>query len=254
MSLTSSANAHPSGPGWSRGELFVTTHWSVVLEAGTDTARGQDALGRLCQIYWYPVYGYLRRRGHEPADAQDLTQEFFTRLLQKNWLGRAEPGRGRFRSFLLGAVNHFVSDQRDKARAAKRGGGIPVLPLEFNTAETRYSLEPADARSPEQTYERRWALALLDGVLARLEEEYEAEGRVEIFNLLQPCLAGERTQETYAQLGRRLGVSEGTVKAAVHRLRQRYRGLLRAAVADTVVNPAEVDEELRYLRAVLSTG
>ncbi len=233
--------------------MFVTTRWSVVLTAGrSDTLHAQAALEKLCQTYWYPLYAYVRRRGHSPEDAQDLTQAFFARLLERNWVGRADQQKGRFRSFLLSAMNHFLSDEWDKARAQKRGGGLPSVPLQFDTAETRYGHEPADSVTPEQNFERRWALTLLDEVLRRLRAEYEQERRGELFAVLHPCLVGDRTAQPYAELAVKLGVSEGTVKAAVHRLRQRYRQLLRDEIAQTVAEPGEVDEELHHLFAVLA--
>jgi RNA polymerase sigma-70 factor (ECF subfamily) len=225
----------------------------VVLAAGrSDTPHARAALEKLCQAYWYPLYAYVRRRGHSPEDAQDLTQTFFTRLLERNWVGNADQQKGRFRSFLLSAMNHFLADEWDKARAQKRGGGVPPVPLQFDTAETRYGHEPVDNITPEQSYERRWVLTLLDEVLHRLRLEYEQEGRAELFAELNPCLVGERTAQPYAELGAKLGVSEGTVKAAVHRLRQRYRQLLRDEIAQTVAEPGEVDEELHHLFAVLA--
>ena len=233
--------------------MFVTTHWSVVLTAGrNDTARAQAALERLCQTYWYPLYAYVRRRGHSPEDAQDLTQEFFARLLEHNWLGRADQQRGRFRSFLLSAMNHFLSDEWDKARAQKRGGKFTHVPLEFEVAETRFSHEPIEHITPEQNFERRWALTLLDEVLRRLRSEYEQDGRGQLFAALNPCLVGDRNSQPYAELAVKLGITEGTVKSAVHRLRQRYRQLLRDEIAQTVAAPGEVDEELRHLFAVLA--
>jgi len=233
---------------------FVTTHWSVVLTAGhNDTPRAQAALANLCQTYWYPLYAYVRRRGHSPEDAQDLTQEFFARLLEHNWVGRADQQKGRFRSFLLSAMNHFLADEWDKARAQKRGGGVPPVPLQFDTAETRYGHEPVDKTTPEQNYERRWALTLLDRVLQRLRSEYEQDGKSELFTALHPCLVGDRTAQPYAELAVKLGVNEGTVKSAVHRLRQRYRQLLRDEIAQTVANPGEVNEELHHLFAALAT-
>ncbi len=225
-----------------------------MLTAGrSDTPHAQAALANLCQTYWYPLYAYVRRRGHSPEDAQDLTQEFFARLLEHNWVGRADQQKGRFRSFLLSAMNHFLADEWDKARAQKRGGGVPPVPLQFDTAETRYGHEPVDKTSPEQNYERRWALTLLDRVLQRLRSEYEQEGKAELFTELHPCLVGDRTAQPYAELAVKLGVNEGTVKSAVHRLRQRYRQLLRDEIAQTVANPGEVNEELHHLFAALAT-
>ena len=225
----------------------------MVLTAGhSDTTHARAALEKLCQTYWYPLYAYVRRRGHSPADAQDLTQAFFARLLERNWVGRADQQKGRFRSFLLSALNHFLADEWDRVRAQKRGGGVAPLPLQFDTAETRYGHEPADQVTPESSYERRWALTLLDEVLHRLRSEYEQEGRAELFAALHPCLVGDRTSQPYAELAVELGVSEGTVKSAVHRLRQRYRQLLRDEIAQTVAESGEVDEELRHLFAVLA--
>jgi len=224
-----------------------------VLTAGrSDTTRAGVALEKLCQTYWYPLYAYVRRRGHSPEDAQDSTQAFFARLLERNWVGQADRQKGRFRSFLLSAMNHFLADEWDKARAQKRGGGFAPLPLEFDVAETRYRHEPADNVTPEHSYERRWALTLLDTVLRRLQLEYEQEGRGELFAMLHPCLVGDRNSQPYAELAVKLDVAEGTVKSAVHRLRQRYRQLLRDEIAQTVAESGEVDEELNHLFAVLA--
>lgn len=232
---------------------FVTTHWSAVVTAGrSDTPRARAALETLCQTYWYPLYVYVRRHGHSPEDAQDLTQEFFARLLQRNWVGHADQQKGRFRSFLLSAMNHFLADEWDKARAKKRGGGVMPVPLQFDTAETRYGHEPSDNVTPDQHYERRWALTVLDKVLGRLRTHYEQENRAEFFDALHPCLVGERTEQPYAELAAKLGVTEGTVKSAVHRLRERYRQLLRDEIAQTVADQGEVEEELRHLFTVLA--
>jgi RNA polymerase sigma-70 factor (ECF subfamily) len=252
VSETSTAASSSISSPASRSGVFVTTHWSLVLAAKGDTAGAHEAMGRLCQLYWYPLYSYVRRRGQSAEDAKDLTQEFFSRLLARNWVGNADRKKGRFRSFLLGAMKHFLSDEWDKARAQKRGGGVPALPLEFDTAEMRYSREPVDHATPEQNYERRWALALLEHILNRLREEYEGDGRGELFALLNPCLVGDRTAQPYAELAKQLGVSEGTVKSAVHRLRWRYRQLLRDEIAGTVAEPGEVEEELRHLFVVLA--
>lgn len=237
-----------------RPPIYVTTCWSVVLSAGrNNTVDGGAALEKLCRTYWYPLYAYVRRRGYLAEDAKDLTQEFFARLLKRNWVGRADPQKGKFRSFLLSAMNHFLADEWGKAKALKRGGGVAPLPLELNTAETRYIHEPVDNVTPEQNYERRWALALLDEVLRRLRSEYEDEGKAELFVELNPCLVGERTSQAYAELAAKFGVSEGTVKSAVHRLRQRYRQLLREEIAYTVAEPGEFDEELQHLFIVLGS-
>jgi RNA polymerase sigma factor (sigma-70 family) len=233
--------------------VFVTTRWSVVLTAAnTEGPQVRDALEHLCKTYWLPLYAYVRRRGRSPEDAQDLTQEFFARLLKGNWVERADRQRGKFRSFLLTAMNRFLADEWDKSRAQKRGGGAQAVPIQLDTAETRYGLDPADSTTPEQIYERRWALAVLEEVLRRLRGEYEEEGRAEHFAALNPCLIGERDALPYGELAAKLGVSEGTVKSAVHRLRQRYRQLLREEIANTVTEPGEVDEELRHLFAILA--
>ena len=224
----------------------------MVTAGHSDTTRAGAALEKLCQTYWYPLYAYVRRRGQSPEDAQDSTQAFFARLLERNWVGQADQQKGRFRSFLLSAMNHFLADEWDKARAQKRGGGLAPIPLQFDVAETRYSHEPADNVTPEHSYERRWALTLLDEVLRRLRSEYEQDGRGELFAALHPCLVGDRSSQPYAELAVKLGISEGTVKSAVHRLRQRYRQLLRDEIAQTVVEPGEVDEELKHLFAVLA--
>ena len=242
-----------AGEALPRSPAFVTTHWSVVLTAGSsDTIGARHALEKLCQTYWYPLYSYVRRRNFSPHDAEDLTQEFFARFLAHDWVANADREKGRFRTFLLSAMNHFLANEWDKARAQKRGGGARLLPLEFDSAETRYIREPADKVTPEQHFERRWALTLLDTVTRRLHTEYEQDGKEELFAALHPCLVGDRTAQPYEELAKRLNLSEGAVKSAVHRLRQRYRELLREEIGGTVATPADVDEELRHLVNVLS--
>jgi len=235
------------------GAVFATTHWTVVLEAGhSETPGALEALEQLCRVYWYPLYAYVRRRGYSPDNAQDLTQEFFARLLEKHWLARADQAKGRFRTFLLHALERFLANEWDKVRALKRGGGHKPVPLQFKTGETRYSAEPADLRTPEQVFERRWAMALLGEVMQRLEAEYQQEGKAELFTALQSCLVGDREKLPYPQLAAQFGESEGAVRVAVHRLRQRYRGLLRAEIAHTVASAGEVDAEMRHLFKVLA--
>jgi RNA polymerase sigma-70 factor (ECF subfamily) len=232
---------------------FVTTHWSVVLTAGGgDALRSQAALEKLCRAYWYPLYAYARRRGHSVEDAQDLTQEFFARVLERQWLARADQAKGRFRTFLLTAMERFLANEWHKARALKRGGGQRSIPIQFDTAETRYGVDPADTRTPEQAFEYRWALALLDEVVGQLEAEFNARDQAATFAALKPCLVGDRASQPYAELAVKLGMEEGTVKVAVHRLRQRYRELLRAEIANTVATPGEVDAEMRHLFKVLA--
>lgn len=232
---------------------FVPTRWSVVLTAGkSQTATGQDALARLCQLYWYPLYAYVRRRGYVAEDAQDLTQEFFARLLAGKWLGQADPARGRFRSFLLTALNHFLADEWDRATAKKRGGGTTPLPLPLDTAESRYARELTDPADPAQLFERRWAVTLLDEVLQRLRAEYVADQRIATFAALRPALVGENSSLPYIELAAKLGLSESGVKSAVRRLRRRYRQLLLEEISQTVASPGEVEDELRHLFVVLS--
>lgn len=234
---------------------FAETHWSLVLHAqrGGDSARAGDALASLCQTYWYPLYAFVRRQGHSPHDAQDLTQEFFTRLLAKNWLAGVDRTKGRFRSFLLASMKHFLANEWDKSQAQKRGGGTHnFLPLDAVTAENRYSLEPVDNTTADKLYERRWALTLLDSTLARLREEFVADGKAGQFDDLKFTLTGGRGDTPYAELATKFGSTEGAVKVTVHRLRQRYRDVLRAQIAETVESAAEVEEELRHLFAALS--
>ena len=234
---------------------FVTTHWSVVLAAGgTDTPHARAALEDLCRTYWYPLYAYARRRGKSVEDAQDLTQAFFARLLERHWVGDADRERGRFRTFLLTAMNRFMAGEWDKVRAQKRGGGVGHVPLQLGAAETRYGCEPADERTPEQYFERRWALTLLDAVLQRLRAEYEVEGKRKLFAVLSSTLTGDRASQPYGTLATQLGLSEGAEKVAVHRLRKRYRHLLREEIAQTMAEGEDVDEELRHLFAALAEG
>ncbi|HNU49462.1 MAG TPA: sigma-70 family RNA polymerase sigma factor [Verrucomicrobiota bacterium] len=217
-----------------------------------DTTQSRDALEQLCRVYWFPLYAFVRRRGYSPEDAQDLTQEFFARLLERQWLARADQARGRFRTFLLTAMERFLANEWDKVRAQKRGGGLPALPLQLDTAETRYGGQVADARTPEQSFERRWAIALLDEVLRRLETEQQSEGKAAQFAALKPCLVGDRTSLPYAQIAPTCGMTEGAVKVAVHRLRQRYRELLRLEIAQTVASEEDIEAEMRHLFNVLA--
>lgn len=232
---------------------FPPTHWSVVVAAGrSDTTRAHAALEKLCRAYWFPLYAYARRRGYSVEDAQDLTQEFFARVLEHQWLARADQAKGRFRTFLLTAMERFLANEWDKVRARKRGGGQKNVPIQLDTAETRYGVEPIDTRTPEQAFEYRWALALLDEVVGQLEAEFHARGEADLFATLKPCLVGDRSSQPYAELAAKLGIEEGAVKVTVHRLRQRYRELLRAEIANTVDSPGEVDAEMRHLFNVLA--
>ena len=232
---------------------FVTTRWTVVSTAArSDTTHARDALAQLCQIYWYPLYACIRRKGYPPSDAEDLTQAFFARLLEEHFIALADREKGRFRSFLLTRLNHFLADEWDRRKAQKRGGGQRLIPLEGGTAETHYQIEPADLRSPDRLFEYRWAVTLLEHVFARLRQEYEDDGKAALFDELKGCLTQARAAVSYAEVGARLGLSEGALRVAVHRLRQRYRDVLRAEVADTVAGPEGVEEELRHLFRVLA--
>ena len=252
---TTSPASSSNGTESPRGRAFVTTHWSVVLTAGrSDTTHARDALEKLCRTYWPPIYAFVRRQGHGPHDAQDLTQEFFARLLEKNYLGDVDRAKGRFRSFLLASVKHFLSNEWDKANAKKRGGGRSFIPIDARTAESQYGLELAHELTAERIFERRWALTLLDQVLSKLRHEYHSDGKVRLFEELKSTLTGASRSVPYVEIAARLRQSKGAVKVAVHRLRSRYRELLRAEIANTVAGPDEVENEIRNLFAALSAG
>ncbi len=232
--------------------IFATTHWSVVLAAAHDPSpRGTEALEQLCDAYWYPLYAYIRRRGYGHEDAQDFTQAFLLQLLRRKSFGRADRNKGRFRSYLLAGLNYFLADQHERACAQKRGGGQPVLCWDALQADERYRREPVDQLSPDKLFERRWALALLDRVLARLEQEFQEAEKTEIFQRLRGFLVAGRTDETYTEAAADLGMSGEAVKKAVHRLRRRYYELFREEIARTVAEPAGVEDELRYLCEVI---
>lgn len=234
------ANRKPNDP------RFAQTQWSLVRRAaGTDSSAGL-ALEKLCQAYWYPLYAFVRRTGASPHDAEDATQGFFLHLIDKGALAKVDQGLGTFRSFLLAALKNFLSHEREKAHAQKRGGGQAAIALDAQSAEERYALEPKDTLSPDRLYDRRWALTLLDRTQLRLRQEYVAGGKGELFDTLRPTLAGSRDLP-YIELAAKLGMTEGALKTAVHRLRDRYRATLRSEVADTVADPADVEEELRFL-------
>jgi RNA polymerase sigma-70 factor (ECF subfamily) len=232
---------------------FVTTHWSVVLAAGrSDTTRARDALAKLCQTYWYPLYAYVRRRGHSPEDAQDLTQEFFARLLAHDWVSRADPQKGRFRSYLLSALNHFLANEWDRARAQKRGGGVVSVPLDTAMAESRYCVDASSTLAPDRLYDRQWAMTLLDRALTRLEAEHQRLGKAAEFAALSPALTAERGDIPYGAMATQLGVSETATRMAVHRLRKRFRVVFREEIAQTVAQPDKVEDEIRHLLAALA--
>ena len=250
MSLAGSESAAglPEGSQW-----FATTHWSVVLAAKGPNAPGvTESLEKLCQAYWYPLYAYVRRQGENPQDAQDLTQGFFARLLEKDCLARVDRAKGKFRSFLLAALKHFLADERDKARTQKRGGGQPQISLDTQEAEERYGLEPAHNLTPEKLFERRWALSLLFAVFDRLAQDYAEAGKEELFQVIQAFLAPNAGQMDYTSAARRLNMKEGAVRMAVHRLRRRYGKLFRQEVAHTVSTEDEIEDEMNQLRRILS--
>jgi RNA polymerase sigma-70 factor (ECF subfamily) len=230
---------------------FPTTRWTLVIAAG-DPHRKEacSALVSLCENYWYPLYAYLRRRGYPADQAQDLIQEFFTRVLEGRYLDRADPEKGRFRSFLLTSLKFFVAHEEDRQRARKRGGG-QLVPPESSSGEERYQREPTHEETPERIFERHWALSVLDRVMEKLRDEFIQHGRQEYFDRLKVFLLGQ-SGAPYAALARETNTSEGALKVAIHRLRKRYRDLLRQEIADTVADPAGVETELRHLAAVLA--
>lgn len=232
---------------------FATTQWTLVLHAGQrGDQQGGRALATLCERYWYPLYAYARRRSADAAQAQDLTQEFFARLLEKGTLGVASPDRGRFRSFLLTAMKNFIASVHEKDLAQKRGGARKLLPLDFNEGETKLRLEPVDELTPERLFEKQWTLKLLELVMQRLEQEHAAVDKAQQFAVLREYLAGPHGEQTYAAAASQLGQSEESVRQAASRLRKRYRELLREEVAHTVADPADVEDELRGLLQTLS--
>ena len=233
---------------------FAPTRWTQVLRARGETAEAQAALGELCAAYWQPVFEFIRRRGQGEDAARDLTQEFFASLLARGGLDTVEPGRGRFRSFLLGAAKHFLADQRDRAQAAKRGGGQTPISIEAGpSTDTSADLQIPDPAGPvpESFFDRQWALTLVDRATSALAAEQTAHGKAAQFALLKPWLMGEVPSLSQAEAARQLGLSEGAVKVAVHRLRKRFREVVKAEIAQTVGDPAQVAEELRYLVEVL---
>src|SRR5271156_2635525 len=232
---TMNGQTMPTLPGSSQ---FPTTRWTLVVAAGDPGRKeARSALVTLCENYWYPLYAYLRRRGYSADEAQDLTQEFFVRVLEGRYLDRADPEKGRFRSFILTSLKFFVADEADRDRARKRGGGM-VVSLEISSGEERYQREPAHDETPERIFERRWALALIDRVVDRLREEFVQHGRPEHFERLKVFLLGQ-SDAPYATLAREMNTSEGALKGAIHRLRKGYRELFRLAIAGTVGHPAE---------------
>ena len=233
---------------------FNTTRWSVVVAAGADSrSHSREALECLCRTYWYPIYAHVRRSGHDPQTAQDLTQAFFTRLLEKHILPRADRQRGRFRSFLLASLRNFLCNEHDRRSAAIRGGGRQILSIDFTAGESRYGVEPSHHAMADRAFERQWALTVLQQALTALEKQYRDAGKPELFEALAPFLAVDSNARDYARTASELRMSEPAVKMAASRLRRRYREVIRQEIARTVADPAEVDDELQSLFAALGS-
>jgi RNA polymerase sigma factor (sigma-70 family) len=230
-------------------QQFLPTRWTTVLNAarGGSHPQAAKAMAELCQIYWYPLYAFIRRQGHQTHEAEDLTQEFFARLIEKEYLEGVDPGKGKFRSFLLMALKRFLANEWDRKQAQKRGGGRAVFPLDAALADSRYGPEPADDLTPEKLYERQWALAVLEHVLAGLRDEYAADGKAALFDGCKGFLTAGEISKSQAEIAAELGMTDGAVKVAIHRLRRRYRERLRQEIADTVASAEEIDEEIQYL-------
>jgi len=236
------------------GDIFATTHWTVVLAAGKrSTPQSDRALEELCHTYWFPLYAYVRRRGHSKEDAEDLTQEFFARFLGKNYLEGLSAERGRFRAFLLASLKHFLANEWDKSRRQKRGGGVTPLPLDWQTADTQFQIAATAEPSPDKAFDREWAVILLAKVIERLNAECATEGKAKQFEQLKAFLTVDRDDLSYADAARALGLDEVAVRVAVHRLRKRYRQLLRDEIAQTLADAADVDEEMRALFGAFAT-
>lgn len=232
----------------SAGDIFATTRWTVVLAAGRRSSQQADAaLEELCRLYWYPLYVFVRRQVATREDAEDLTQAFFERLLEKNYLAGLSSDKGRFRAFLLAALKHFLANEWDRANRQKRGGGVAHLSLDWQNADTRYQVNPADHLSPDKLYDRAWAVTVLERVIARLREENAAEGKTVLFDRLKPFLTVGKSAIPYGDAAAALGLTEGAVRVAVHRLRRRYREVLRAEIGQTLQDPAQTDAEMRAL-------
>ena len=236
-----------------RGDIFATTHWTVVLAAGSGSSQQADvALEELCRTYWYPLYAFVRHQTANREDAEDLTQAFFERFLENNYLGKLHSEKGRFRAFLLASLKHFLANEWDRANCQKRGGGQAALSLDWQDADARYQIDPADNSSPDKLYDRAWAVTLLERVIVRLREESAAEGKLRLFEELKPILMVGKSAIPYPQAAAALEMSEGAVRVAAHRLRRRYRELLREEISQTLSDPAQAEEELRTLFSAFS--
>lgn len=237
-----------------QGEHFVTTRWTIVLSAGRKSSPVSDrALEDLCQSYWFPLYAFVRRQGHSKEEAEDLVQAFFARFLEKNYLEGLRSEHGKFRAFLLACLKHFLSNEWDRAQRVKRGGGLQHLSLDWQSADERYHLDPPDKESPDRAFDRRWALALLERVIGRLSQECKLAGKAALFEQAKGYLMVGEAATHYAEGARQLQMDEGAMRVAVHRLRKRYRELLRDEIAQTLSDPAQVTEELRSLQSALSS-
>jgi RNA polymerase sigma-70 factor (ECF subfamily) len=235
--------------------IFATTHWTRVLVAGSGASPQADAaLEELCRIYWYPLYAYVRRQGHSREDAEDLTQGFFARLLEKKYLEGVTSEKGQFRAFLLMAVKRFIANEWDRANTQKRGGGVAPLSLDWQDADARYQINPADLLSPDKLYDRAWAMILLERVIIRLRDEHVAEGKAAQYEQLKPFLMTAKSELPYLEAATALNMNEGAVRVAVHRLRRRYRQLLREEIAQTLANPAQAEEEMQALFSALAAA
>jgi len=249
--VTSATSFGPATAGEHAGAAFTTTHWSVVLEAQGESPAAQEALEKLCRIYWRPIYSFVRRQGFQPAEAEDITQGFFAQLLERRSLSAVRKEKGRLRSYLLGALKYFLADEQRRARAIKRGKGKRLIPLEELRDDERIEMEPADPVTAEMIYERRWALTVLEQVLVRLKNEYHAAGNAALFDSLKQLLPDEPGSPSQAEIAARLGMAENAVRQAFYRFRQRYQSLLREEIAHTVATPGDIEDELRHLIAVL---
>ncbi len=239
---------HSSEQSSAPGDIFATTHWTVVLAAGKrHTPQSDHALEELCRTYWFPLYAYVRRRGHNKQDAEDLVQEFFARFLGKNYLAGLSAERGRFRAFLLASLKHFLANEWDRLRAQKRGGGAAHLSLDWQTADTKFQVAATNEPSPDKAFDREWALALLAKVIERLQQECAADGKAKLFEQLKIFLMAGKGEAAHGEVAQTLGMEEGAVRVAVHRLRKRYRVLLRDEIAQTLTDESQVDEEMRAL-------
>jgi RNA polymerase sigma-70 factor (ECF subfamily) len=235
------------------GDIFATTHWTVVLAAGRERSpQAARALEELCRTYWFPLYAYVRRRGHTKEDAEDLTQAFFARLLEKNPLAGLDSDKGKFRAFLLASLKHFLANERDRSHAQKRGGGSVPLSLDWQTADTQFQVAAVDGPGPEKAFDREWALALLAKVIDRLQKECAAEGKAKLFDQLKIFLTAGKAESAQREIAETLGMEEGAVRVAVHRMRKRYRQLLRDEIANTLADAGMVDEEMRALFGAFS--